>query len=142
MQCRQEGADLGPCDRIVLDKRQKHTDPPNVIGLLRLYCERPRRRSAEQRDERAPLQSIELHLLPLARAAAYRIGGDQVRGLLRCEISTRLTAAWSAPLGPDRLRLVISPSKRPQISCAAFARMTARHAKAHRPTYRREGHPL
>ena len=46
-----EGADLGPCDRIILDERQKHTDPPNAINLLRVYCERPRRRAAEKRNE-------------------------------------------------------------------------------------------
>ena len=118
-----------------------------MVGSLPAGCaraaKRPRsRRAAKQGDELAPFQPTKLHPLPLARAAAYRIGEDQVRGLLRCGMSIRLTAAWSAPLGPDRLRLVISPSNRPQISCAAFARMTARHAKAHRPIYRREGHPL
>ena len=35
----------------------------------------------------------ELHLVPLARETAYRIGGDQVSDLLRCGISARLTAA-------------------------------------------------
>ena len=62
MQCRQEGADLGPCDRIILDERQKHADPPNVIALLRVYCERPCRSTAEQRDELAPS-----HLPSIAR---------------------------------------------------------------------------
>ena len=42
--------------------------------------ERPNRRATEQRDELAPFQLTELHALPLAGAAAYRIGEDQVRG--------------------------------------------------------------
>src|SRR5262245_59517688 len=57
-----------------------------------LRARRPRhRRAAEQRDELATLQSIELHLLPQPGTswAAYRIGHDQVRGLPQCRISTR-----------------------------------------------------
>src|SRR5262245_45273963 len=57
-----------------------------------LRARRPRhRRAAEQRDELATLQSIELHLLtqPGTSWAAYRIGHDQVRGLPQCRISTR-----------------------------------------------------
>ena len=41
----------------------------------------------------------ELHLVPLARETAYRIGGDQVSDLLRCGISARLTAAFRAYVG-------------------------------------------
>ena len=52
---------------------------------------RPRRgRAAEQRDEVASLQPIELHLLPLASEAAYRIGEHQVRSSLHCGIPARL----------------------------------------------------
>jgi hypothetical protein len=40
-------------------------------GLLRVRSERPSDRpAAKQRDELAPFQMIELHPLPLARAAA------------------------------------------------------------------------
>jgi hypothetical protein len=43
---------------------------------------------AEQRDELATFHSIELHLRPGQGlpVAAYRIGEDQVRGSLQCEI--------------------------------------------------------
>jgi hypothetical protein len=37
------------------------------VGLLRPRRQRPRRRRADQRDELAPLELIELHPLPLAR---------------------------------------------------------------------------
>jgi hypothetical protein len=47
--------------------------------------ERPNRRATEQRDELAPFQLTELHALPLAGAAAYRIGEDQVRGCCAAE---------------------------------------------------------
>jgi hypothetical protein len=44
---------------------------PADLGALGAGRERPRdRRTAEQRDEVAALQSIELHLQPLAREAA------------------------------------------------------------------------
>ena len=49
----------------------------------------------------------ELHLVPLARETAYRIGGDQVSDLLRCGISARLTAAMGherSPFDAARLR--------------------------------------
>jgi|SRR6516225_6835016 len=78
-----------------------------MFGFFRPFCkinlggytfaavpERTRRcRAAEKRDELPPLQMIKLHPLPLAGVTAYRIGGDQVSGLLRCGISARLTAA-------------------------------------------------
>jgi hypothetical protein len=51
--------------------------------LLRAHRERPRRcRAAEQRDERATFQLIELHSVPVSqgRIAGYRIGEDQSGG--------------------------------------------------------------
>jgi hypothetical protein len=40
---------------------------PRLITLLRARYERPRRRAAEQRDELATLQLIELHSVPAAK---------------------------------------------------------------------------
>jgi hypothetical protein len=67
------------------------------LRLLPAGCQRPRRRAAEQRDERTSLQSIELHPLALRLAwlAPYRIGEAQ-SGLLRCGISTRLMSGWGS----------------------------------------------
>jgi hypothetical protein len=51
--------------------------------LLRARRERARnRRAAEQRDELAPFQLIELHSVPSqGRIAGYRIGEDQSGGI-------------------------------------------------------------
>jgi len=72
-------------------------DPPlrNPIIGIAVCCARAasgyatHRRTAQQCDELASFQMIKLHLTAPARdfAAAYRIGQDRVRGLLRCEIS-------------------------------------------------------
>jgi len=64
--------------RIVLRLKHQHADPPHPLGLLCARCERPRSRTAEQRDELAPFQLIKLHLLaqPTPPGAAYRIGED------------------------------------------------------------------
>jgi hypothetical protein len=51
--------------------------------LLRARRERPRdRRTAEQRNQLAPFQLIELHSVPVrqGRIAGYRIGEDQSGG--------------------------------------------------------------
>src|SRR5262249_52108915 len=41
--------------RITLSQHHQHPDPPHAVGLLRPHRQRPRRRTAEQRDERAAL---------------------------------------------------------------------------------------
>jgi hypothetical protein len=53
-----ERGDLGLPFRVALGIRHKRTNPPHSIRLLRARRERPDgRRTAEQRDERAPLHS-------------------------------------------------------------------------------------
>src|SRR6516164_5197071 len=42
-----------PVFRIVLGEGGQHADVSSLVGLLRVRPERPRRRAAEQRDERA-----------------------------------------------------------------------------------------
>jgi hypothetical protein len=63
------------------------------MGLLRARRERPRsRRAAEQRDELAPFQLIELHPLPASqgRIAGYRIGEDQSGGIGTIKVGSSL----------------------------------------------------
>src|SRR5262249_18556417 len=58
-------------------------NPPHLARLLRARCERPRdRRAADQRDELAPFQLIELHPVPASqgRITGYRIASDQSAG--------------------------------------------------------------
>src|SRR5262249_14396833 len=54
---------------IILRKCHQDSDPPHSLALLRAHRERPRRRAAEERDERAPLHSI------TSSARASRLGG-------------------------------------------------------------------
>jgi hypothetical protein len=55
--------------RITLRKGYKNSDPPHPIRLLCTRRKRPCRRPADQRNELALFQLIELHTLPLARGA-------------------------------------------------------------------------
>jgi hypothetical protein len=61
----------------------EHADAPHPLALLRLRRERPRRRcAAEQSDELAAFQLIEVHFIPASPGpdVGYRIGGDQSAG--------------------------------------------------------------
>jgi hypothetical protein len=51
---------------------------PQPLTLLRPRRERPRSRAAEQRDERASFQLIELHSIPASQGldTGYRVGGE------------------------------------------------------------------
>jgi hypothetical protein len=63
--------------RIVRRARQKHSDLSHPLGLLRARRKRPCSCAAEQRDEVAPFQLIELHSVPCQhRIALYRFGRD------------------------------------------------------------------
>src|SRR5262249_62022511 len=52
---------------------RQEPDPTHLVGLLRAYRERPCRRAAEQRDELAPFQRIELHSVPASQGGLQDI---------------------------------------------------------------------
>jgi hypothetical protein len=63
--------------RIGLGAAHQHANPPHPLGLLRSRRKRTRRPGAEEREEIAPFQLIELHSIPASqgRIAGYRTGG-------------------------------------------------------------------
>src|SRR5262249_52897634 len=68
-----------------LKGRLKLSDAEPATHLLRARREWPRSRAAEQRDELAAFQLIELHSVPASqgRIAGYRIGEEQSGGISR-----------------------------------------------------------
>src|SRR5262249_59707230 len=67
--CLPERRHIGLRIPIVFGKGRQHADAPHPFALLRPHRERPHGRTAEQRDERAPLHSI------TSSARASRVGG-------------------------------------------------------------------
>src|SRR5262249_7251176 len=83
---------------------QEHSHPPRPFALLRARRERPRRRAAEKRDERAAFHSI------TSSAATSKPGGTvrpSALAVLRLTTVSNLAAACtgrSAGLSPRRMR--------------------------------------
>jgi len=74
-----ERSDEGPSFPVALRIRHQNADAPHPFALLCARRERPRRcRAAEQRDELAPIQLIELHSISRqpGRIVEYRTGGE------------------------------------------------------------------
>jgi hypothetical protein len=74
-------------------------DAPHPLGLLCPRRERPRCRAAEQRDEVAAFQLIELHSFPPAkgRVTGYRIASDQSAGMLEFCNHSWFCLRWRRP---------------------------------------------
>jgi len=84
--------------------------------VLRAVRQRLRhRRTAQQCDELASFQMIKLHLTAPARDFAA-IGQDRVRGLPRCEISARLTAASGQTRSFGDVGSMSQPGAQPHLS--------------------------
>jgi hypothetical protein len=68
----------------IVRSQHYYGEAPHTLGLLRARRERPRCRAAEQRDELATFQLIELHSFSASqgRVAGYRIASDQSAGML------------------------------------------------------------
>src|SRR5262249_46125914 len=58
LQLLDERSALRPSFRIALRPAHQYADPAHLLGLLRARRERPRRRAADERNERAPFHSI------------------------------------------------------------------------------------
>src|SRR5262249_24929816 len=90
--------------RIVFIEPHEHADPPHAVALLRLRRERPRRRAAEERDERAPPN----HSIT-SSAMASSVGGTSTPSSLAvCRLMTNsnlvdCTTGSSAGLAPLRI---------------------------------------
>jgi hypothetical protein len=69
--------------QIVFREIHEQADAPYPSGLLSARRERPRGRAAEQRNQLASFQLIELHSVPVSqgRIAGYRIGEDESAGI-------------------------------------------------------------
>jgi hypothetical protein len=104
-------------------------------GFLPTRRHRPSRGAAEQRDELAPLQLIELHLLPQPgdSEASYRIGEDQGRGSLQCEISARLMTGSGQTRRIDKLPTLAACPLRPE--SGRVGRHLAKSALCQEATY-------
>src|SRR5262249_50650930 len=100
MKCREERLE----SRVVRGGRQKHTDAPHPLALLRARRERPCGCPAEQRDERSPPHSI------TSSARASSVGGisrPSALDVLRLMTSSYLVGCCtgkSAGLAPFRSR--------------------------------------
>ncbi len=73
--------------------------------LLRARCERPRDRAAEQRDERAPFQLIELHSVPCQPGPDCRDSGETFEGVtcLACRQVRMVNPRTGKVLGADEV---------------------------------------
>src|SRR5262249_53402037 len=82
--------------RIVRRHAHQYADPPHPLGLLRPRRERPRRRAADERDDRAALHSI------TSSARASKVGGMAIPTALavfRLMISSNLVG-WTMGSSP------------------------------------------
>ena len=89
---------------ISLHAMHQHAYPPHSLGLLRTRRNRPRRRAAERRDERAPFHSI------TSSARASRDGGivrPRPLAVARLIVRSNMLGAWtgrSDGLAPRKIR--------------------------------------
>jgi hypothetical protein len=109
---RRRGAGASHTDVIV--RCGNFTDPPPLVALLRPRRERPRDgRAAEQHNELAPFQLIELHLAPISqgRTTGYRTGGLAQAPPFPLSQSARPELRAGLPLQWGLLRAVPGPGR-------------------------------
>src|SRR5262249_11175864 len=89
---------------IVRGNRHEHADAPHPLAVLRARRERPRGRTAEKRDERAPTHSI-------TSSASASSAGDNSRpsalAVVRLRMSSYLVGCWngrSPGFSPRKMR--------------------------------------
>src|SRR5262245_15042484 len=111
-----EHCDAGVSFRIVGGRVHEYADASNAFALLRARPEWPRRRrAAEQRNELAPFQLIELHSMPTSqtRIVRYRIAEAASGGT--GAISQPAIQSESGPGHERHSRCVCRPSALPPI---------------------------
>src|SRR5262249_40047653 len=91
--------------RIIGGIIHEHADAPHPLFLLREHRQRPRRRTAEQRDERAPSH----HSITSSASNCSALGTSRPSNLAACELRTNsnlvdCTTGRSAGFAPFRIR--------------------------------------
>src|SRR5262249_13919165 len=93
--------------RIVLGKPHQHADTPHPFRrLLRARRKRPRLRSAEQRDERAPSHSVHSSAVTSSLSGTLMPSILAVGALMTSSNLDACTTGRSAGLAPFRMRPV------------------------------------
>src|SRR5262249_24948423 len=90
-ECLLEGSDPSLKVRIVRSGRQQHADAPHALALLGVRRERPHGRTANERDEVAPLHSI------TSSARASSVGGissPSAFAVLRFITNSNFVGSW------------------------------------------------
>src|SRR5207247_10902662 len=93
-------------------QRAQHPNAPHPLTLLRARPERPRRRAAEQRDERAPLHSITSSAMASSPGGKLRPNALAVLRLITNSNLLDCMTGKSAGFSPLRIRPVYTPAWR------------------------------
>src|SRR5262249_19498596 len=106
-----ERREAGPAVWIVRGRVHEHADTPNPLALLRPRRERPRRRTAEQSDERAPPHSITSSASASSLSGIWRPSAFAVLRLMASSNLFGNSTGRSAGFAPLRMRPAYIPAR-------------------------------